>query len=202
MENFETLVQAATMAIQHNNDVIDPEAKNYMPRVAELFELTPDDLLYPAHISSSKLKGHVMIVSAPQLRYLFSAIPKSMRAAYMMKNFTYPLFADMPEYPVIIRNPYVQETIASLSSPNMRKKARVFSITIITEGFVDFSGPEDQWQCAIFFKTDEIECHTCKQKLERSKKCGRCLAVRYCSVECQSKDWSAHKKVCKAPPKQ
>ena len=28
-------------------------------------------------------------------------------------------------------------------------------------------------------------------------RCSRCLAVRYCSVECQRADWKEHKKVCK-----
>ena len=28
-------------------------------------------------------------------------------------------------------------------------------------------------------------------------RCGRCQAVRYCSVECQRADWKEHKKVCK-----
>lgn len=30
-----------------------------------------------------------------------------------------------------------------------------------------------------------------------SKKCGRCLIARYCSVECQKLDWNNHRKICK-----
>ena len=33
---------------------------------------------------------------------------------------------------------------------------------------------------------------------EASSVCSRCEAVRYCSRECQRKDWKAHKPVCTA----
>ena len=33
---------------------------------------------------------------------------------------------------------------------------------------------------------------------EASSMCSRCLAVRYCSRECQRTDWKAHKPVCTA----
>ena len=29
-----------------------------------------------------------------------------------------------------------------------------------------------------------------------NKKCARCLNARYCSRECQAKDWKTHKTVC------
>ena len=35
------------------------------------------------------------------------------------------------------------------------------------------------------------------EKEIKFKKCGRCQYVRYCSRECQIKDWSSHKHVCK-----
>jgi hypothetical protein len=44
-------------------------------------------------------------------------------------------------------------------------------------------------------------CHYCS-KIETlyalSKKCGDCKKIRYCSVECQRNDWSAHKLTCKS----
>ncbi|KAJ6536157.1 hypothetical protein B0H19DRAFT_1270954 [Mycena capillaripes] len=41
-------------------------------------------------------------------------------------------------------------------------------------------------------------CFTCKQSKGRDdlKSCGRCRLVRYCSSECQKKDWKNHKKFC------
>jgi len=39
-------------------------------------------------------------------------------------------------------------------------------------------------------------CHIC-QKDAKDKLCSRCRKVRYCSVECQKKDWNRHKKFCK-----
>lgn len=30
-----------------------------------------------------------------------------------------------------------------------------------------------------------------------TRKCSRCLAVRYCSRECQEKDWESHQEICK-----
>lgn len=44
----------------------------------------------------------------------------------------------------------------------------------------------------------EGEAHACGQcGLPASKRCSRCLAMWYCSVDHQRKHWSAHKAVCK-----
>lgn len=42
-------------------------------------------------------------------------------------------------------------------------------------------------------------CRQCKKEDTNSslKACGRCLLVKYCSSECQKKDWSKHKLICK-----
>jgi hypothetical protein len=40
------------------------------------------------------------------------------------------------------------------------------------------------------------ECNCCGLPLMQSKKCGRCQRVRYCSKECQVKDWPVHKTNC------
>ena len=37
-------------------------------------------------------------------------------------------------------------------------------------------------------------CEICGE--EAPKKCGKCMKVRYCSVECQKKDWPIHKSLC------
>jgi ankyrin repeat protein len=46
-------------------------------------------------------------------------------------------------------------------------------------------------------------CHFCAKSqahfASRLKLCIRCRSVRYCSVECQRGDWSAHKKECAKP---
>lgn len=45
-------------------------------------------------------------------------------------------------------------------------------------------------------------CAHCGQKGEppvKLEKCSRCLTVRYCSKKCQTSNWKAHKKICRAP---
>ena len=41
-------------------------------------------------------------------------------------------------------------------------------------------------------------CHCCYQlKSTKTRRCGDCKAVRYCSVECQERDWNVcHEKLC------
>ena len=41
------------------------------------------------------------------------------------------------------------------------------------------------------------KCARCELSHEKLKKCGRCQLVRYCSEECQAKDWPSHKRVCR-----
>lgn len=39
-------------------------------------------------------------------------------------------------------------------------------------------------------------CFTCQKQSDACKVCSGCKSIRYCSTECQSKDWKEHKKVC------
>ena len=47
---------------------------------------------------------------------------------------------------------------------------------------------------------DPKRCSSCMARLavNRMSKCSRCKAVRYCSRECQKRDWAYHKKYCNA----
>lgn len=40
------------------------------------------------------------------------------------------------------------------------------------------------------------ECAVCRRAVANLKMCGKCKAVKYCSVECQKKHWPEHKKSC------
>lgn len=42
-----------------------------------------------------------------------------------------------------------------------------------------------------------MRCGFCLDGTKSRKKCGRCKAKYYCSLECQRKDWGEHKKECK-----
>lgn len=48
-----------------------------------------------------------------------------------------------------------------------------------------------------------MRCNTCgyKAKNEILKRCARCKHAAYCSIECQHKDWKAHKPICNAAVK-
>ena len=51
-----------------------------------------------------------------------------------------------------------------------------------------------------FIKTNKANmCHACQKAAQDTtlKKCSRCKKVKYCSKECQVKDWKNHKKHCR-----
>jgi hypothetical protein len=43
----------------------------------------------------------------------------------------------------------------------------------------------------------KICCYTCKKVQKDYKRCSACGFARYCSKECQVKDWPEHKHICK-----
>merc|ERR1740117_2229437 len=49
-------------------------------------------------------------------------------------------------------------------------------------------------------KTTVKDCNFCKRTKKTGEKafssCAKCRAVRYCSSECQQKDWGTHKDAC------
>ena len=53
-------------------------------------------------------------------------------------------------------------------------------------------------------RTNDESCRMCgsvkaKEDGKPLMKCARCRRVRYCSVECQRRDWQEHKKTCRKP---
>jgi hypothetical protein len=45
-------------------------------------------------------------------------------------------------------------------------------------------------------------CHVCKKEDIKMKKCAGCMSIRYCSEECQKKDWKSHSMGCKEMQKE
>ena len=39
-------------------------------------------------------------------------------------------------------------------------------------------------------------CHTCRDPSKKTRQCGSCHTVSYCSIECQKNDWSSHQQHC------
>lgn len=55
-------------------------------------------------------------------------------------------------------------------------------------------------------RDETLRCRNCGQTEAKGggalKKCMRCLKVRYCSAECQKKDWKKHRMECEEPDQQ
>merc|ERR1711957_85723 len=63
-----------------------------------------------------------------------------------------------------------------------------------------FTPKEQKLRRAVARKTTVKDCNFCKRTKKAGEKafssCARCRAVRYCSSECQQKDWGTHKDAC------
>ena len=46
-----------------------------------------------------------------------------------------------------------------------------------------------------------MQCDNCNQTLEKIGKCSKCKAARYCSKECQERNWPEHKLECEKQEK-
>ena len=55
------------------------------------------------------------------------------------------------------------------------------------------------WFLRFINTNKENMCHACQKAAQDTtlKKCSRCKKVKYCSKECQVKDWKNHKKHCR-----
>ena len=42
-----------------------------------------------------------------------------------------------------------------------------------------------------------VKCGRCPAADTQLRRCGSCLAVKYCSSVCQTEDWASHRLVCK-----
>lgn len=49
----------------------------------------------------------------------------------------------------------------------------------------------------LLHKVLRTPCANCDDLKEKMPRCGGCMAVRYCSIECQKAHWLEHKKVCR-----
>lgn len=49
---------------------------------------------------------------------------------------------------------------------------------------------------SILYPTEILGCDKCYHNDIKTRVCGRCRDVRYCSSECQKADWTKHKKEC------
>jgi len=58
----------------------------------------------------------------------------------------------------------------------------------LLEGWIKLNETEDG---------DAKLCDVCNLFLEKPKRCSRCKAKYYCSVNCQKSDWTTHKLDCK-----
>ncbi|KAK5693004.1 hypothetical protein LTR97_010480 [Elasticomyces elasticus] len=45
----------------------------------------------------------------------------------------------------------------------------------------------------------DTECGGCQKKLKKDFRCSKCQDQKYCSRECQRKDFRRHKTVCRTP---
>jgi hypothetical protein len=76
-----------------------------------------------------------------------------------------------------------------LDDPNYNNKRRLFdSVKVILDH-------QKSTQLILEKKLEKIECSFCKL-ITKTKRCGKCKTMRYCSIDCQKGDWDNHKEEC------
>lgn len=86
------------------------------------------------------------------------------------------------------------QTALSLSNPASA------ATPAATASIMDGDAASSSIEAATTAKTDSSEkerCRKCHVKEDKMFRCSLCMAVRYCSKECQAADWKVHKKECK-----
>ncbi|KAK5661571.1 hypothetical protein OQA88_9666 [Cercophora sp. LCS_1] len=96
----------------------------------------------------------------------------------------------------------IPEDYVSLPEWESAKKyaTRVAISPLFASQFVESSGDVDMMKATAASEPPKERCRACGRTEGRDKgplkKCMRCLEVKYCSVECQKKDWKKHRGEC------
>ncbi|KAJ6506621.1 hypothetical protein C8R45DRAFT_1208676 [Mycena sanguinolenta] len=92
-----------------------------------------------------------------------------------------------------------------LISPGCRKCARRMErgALRVSEGIQNRRSADDDTAINIITRPSALSggfsstCLTCRKPATGMLRCGNCKLVRYCSADCQKKDWARHKTICR-----
>lgn len=80
-----------------------------------------------------------------------------------------------------------------LDDPNYNNKRRLFdSVKVILD---HQKSNQSRLEKELEKELEKIECGFCKL-ITKTKRCGKCKTMRYCSIDCQKSDWNNHKEEC------
>ena len=98
------------------------------------------------------------------------------------------------------------------SGGNLKKCTRCYSVSYCGKQCQQMHWPTHKHTCSAASAADVTtrstavqqeaprgseKCCVCGKSDVSVKKCGRCKSVAYCGTDCQRKDWSQHKTVCR-----